>query len=142
MDDLIKEFNKKIEDFQYYMDKYPLLHKDIHFIYEKKIKEIEDLVDKNDEYYIKKAIKEIDNLNDFIKDRSTKTNDIFKEFEKLSDEWESIQIKDNIEKTIINKLNNNMKKSYELIKSEDFEDIVKAIELFRKTIKELKDYEK
>lgn len=140
MEELWQEFEKLQEEFHETIENYPLLEGDIDEIFDNDIKEIEELLDKNDEYYLKKAITKLKDLIDYIKDLSYKTDCAFKKYNQLAERWNSTEIKNKIDNQLLSKINSDILKSNELIQSKQFEDVNKAVQLFQDALKKLKEY--
>ncbi len=135
MDYYYDEFSKLQEDFYEVIHDYPLFEEDILEIEEKKIKEINELLDKNDEYYLKQAISKLEDLIIYVKDTSTAISNEYKRFDNLASRWEKIElitVSDNELKVI----NNKVKKANELIKSHSLSDLILANKIMKELIKE------
>lgn len=137
MTSLVDDFNKKQEELHEVMENYPLFQEDIDHIYDVDIKEINDLLDKNDEYYLKKAIDKIDYLIAYIKDKSIEIEKLYQEFDKYAKEWENISFV-NIPKKELNDYNSRIEKVNKYIKSHKIKDIKYAVSEIEKIIKEAK----
>ena len=87
MDYYQKEFEKLHEELHEVRLHYPLFNEDIDEIEEIKIKEINELLAKNDEFYFKKAIDKMKDLINYIKQTSTSINSEYKTFDKLAKVW-------------------------------------------------------
>ena len=133
----LKKFEKLQEDFHEVIHDYPLFKEIIDNIYDKDIKEIEDLVNKNDEYYLKKAIDKLERLINYIKDTSTKITLEYKKFDKLVSEWNKQEFIDYSNEEL-DKINDKINKCNELIKSHDIKDIMEANNILEKLIKDCK----
>ena len=123
MDYYYKEFEKLQEEFHDVMHDYPLFSEDIKEIEEKQIKEINELLDKNDDYYFKKAIDKLKDLINYIKETSTSIKKEYDTFDKLARIWEKTEINNKVD---LNKINDQVKKANELIKSHKLSDLVEA----------------
>ena len=128
------EFLKLQEEFHEVMHHYPLFTETIDDIFEKDIKEINELLDKNDEFYLKKAIEKLKDLIDYIKNTSISIKKEYDEFDRLAGIWEKIEIINADEKQI-NEINVQVKKANELIKSHQLNDLVEANKIMEKLIK-------
>ena len=71
MDYYYHEFLELQKDFEKCLKDFPLFHEMIDEIYDNEIKEINELLEKNDEYYLKKAISKLQDVIDYIKKTST-----------------------------------------------------------------------
>ncbi len=124
MDDYYsKEFIKLQEEFHDVMHDYPLFHEDIEEIEEKRIKEINELLDKNDEFYFKKAIQKLKDLISYIKETSNNIKKQYDTFDKLASLWEKKELSEDADLT---KINSRVKKANELIKSHRLKDLIEA----------------
>lgn len=142
MNDLIDEFNKLQEDFHETIEEYPILEEDFDKIFDDDIKEIEELVDKNDEYYLKKACSKLLDIIKKIKEMSQDIKDIFDKYDSLTKKWNEIEIDASIDPMLLDKVNKQVKKSNQLITSKNYKDVKEAYKLLSESIKELKDYVK
>lgn len=131
MDYYIKEFEELKKDFREYLKKYPLFQEMIDDIFDIDIKEINELLEKNDLFYLKKAINKMKDLNNYIKDTSL---DIDKQYNKFN-ELCNILDKINITNQDIDKVNNNINKANNLIKSHNIKDLHEANQILEKIIK-------
>ena len=75
MDYYYKEFEKLQNEFHEVMHHYPLFSSMIDEIEKRDIREINDLLDKNDEYYLKSAIDKLKKLINYIKTTSENIKD-------------------------------------------------------------------
>ena len=132
MDYYYKEFSKLQEEFHDVMHEYPLFREDIDEIEEKRIKEINELIDKNDEYYFKKAIDKLKDLINYIKDTSNCIKKQYDNFDKLAKAWEKKELSKNVD---IAKINIQVKKANELIKSHKINDLIEANKIMEELIK-------
>ena len=131
MDYYIKEFEELKKDFEEYLKKYPLFQEIIDDIFDIDIKEINELLEKNDLFYLKKAINKMKDLIKYIKDTSL---DIDKQYNKYNDLC-NILDKINITNQDIDKVNNNINKANNLIKSHNVKDLHEANQILEKIIK-------
>ena len=131
MDYYIKEFEELKKDFREYLKKYPLFQEMIDDIFDIDIKEINELLEKNDLFYLKKAINKMKDLNNYIKDTSL---DIDRQYNKFNDLC-NILDKINITNQDIDKVNNNINKANNLIKSHNIKDLHEANQILEKIIK-------
>lgn len=134
MDYYYKEFSKLQEEFHDVIHNYPLFKEDIDEIDEKKIKEINELLDKNDEYYLKKAIDKLKDLIKYIKDTNQSINEEYSKFDKLVGIWEKVNFT-NIDEKTLSKINDEVNKANELIKSHKLEDLSEANIIMERLIK-------
>ena len=142
MDSLIKDFNELQEEFHETIENYPILEDDFNDIFNYDIKEIEELLDKNDEYYLKKAISKLEDLIKYIKEMSEDIQDIFNKYDSLTKIWNELEIKKEISSNTLDKINKQVKLSNELINRKNYKDIKEAYKLLNKAVKELKEYTK
>lgn len=142
MERLVDDFNKLQEEFHETIENYPILEEDFNNIFDKEIKEIEELLDKNDEYYLKKAISKLEDLIKNIKDMSNDIKNIFNKYDSLTKVWNSMKITKEISSTLLDKINNQVKKSHDLINNKNYQDVKEAYKLLNKAIEELKEYTK
>ena len=131
MDYYIKEFEELKKDFREYLKKYPLFQEMIDDIFDIDIKEINELLEKNDLFYLKKAINKMKDLNNYIKDTSL---DIDKQYNKFN-ELCNILDKINITNQDIDKANQMINKANNLIKSHNIKDLHEANQILEKIIK-------
>ena len=137
MDYYYHEFQKLQEEFEQVIHDYPLFSEMIDTIEEKNIKEINELLEKNDEYYLKKAIDELERLIEFIKNTSESIDKEYEKFNKLAKSWEKIEFI-NESQDYIDKLNNKINKANELINSHDLDDIKEANKIMENILKDIK----
>ena len=131
MDYYIKEFNELEKDFEETLKKYPLFQEMIDDIFDIDIKEINELLEKNDLFYLKKAINKMKDLIKYIKDTSL---DIDKQYEIFNDLCKKLD-KINITNQDIDKVNDNINKANNLIKSHNVKDLHEANNILEKIIK-------
>jgi len=137
MDYYYHEFQKLQEEFEQVIHDYPLFSEMIDTIEEKNIKEINELLEKNDEYYLKKAIDELERLIEFIKNTSESIDKEYEKFNKLAKSWEKIEFI-NESQDYIDNLNNKINKANELINSHDLDDIKEANKIMENILKDIK----
>ena len=137
MDYYIKEFNDLQEEFHETLHKYPLFAETIDEIYEKDIKELNELLDKNDEYYLKKAISKLKDLINYVKDTSTSIKKEYSKFNKLANTWEKVRIV-NVSEKELSAINHQIDKANELIGSHDLKDIIEANKIMESLLKDTK----
>ena len=133
MDYYYKELEKLQKEFHEVMHEYPLFKEDIEIV-EKDIEEINELLNKNDEFYLKKALDKLKRLISFVKDTSTNIKNEYNKFDKLADLWEKIELHD-IEEKELNNINSKVKKANELIKSHNLSDLIYANKIMEELIK-------
>ena len=131
MDYYIKEFEELKKDFEEYLKKYPLFQEIIDDIFDIDIKEINELLEKNDLFYLKKAINKMKDLIKYIKDTSL---DIDKQYEIFNDLCKKLD-KINIINQDIDKVNQMINKANTLIKSHNIKDLHEANNILEKIIK-------
>ena len=137
MDYYYSEFQKLQEEFHDVMHDYPLFIETIRDIEEKDIKEINELLEKNDEFYLKKAIRKLEDLIKFIKETSTSIKNEYDKFDKLANSWEKIELV-NVSEEDLNIINNQVKKANELIKSHKLKDLALANNILDNLIQKVK----
>ncbi len=142
MESLIKDFNKLQEEFHEVVENYPILEDDFNKIFDKDIKEIEELLDKNDEYYLKKANSKLEDLIEDIKEMSEDIKDLFDKYDSLTKVWNELEIKKEINSRTLDRINNQVKKANELITSKNYKSVKEAYKLLNASVKELKEYTK
>ena len=125
MDYYYKEWEKLQEEFHDVMHEYPLFSEMIQDIEDKDIKELNELLEKNDEYYLKKAISKLKDLISYIKDTSLTIKSEFTKFDELALAWEKVQIT-NVSIEELNEINRLVRKANELIKRHSIKDIKEA----------------
>ena len=140
IEEYYKDFEKLQERFHEYMHEYPLFQEMIDKIYDRDIEEIHELLEKNDEYYLKKAISKLDNLNDYIKETSEEIDKQYKKYDSYAREWNDIGPL-NINEDVLNDLNSRLKKANKLINCHNLEDIKEANRIMHSLIKEAKKYQ-
>lgn len=135
MDYYYKEFQKLQDEFHEVMHDYPLFEETIKDIEEKDIKEINELLEKNDEYYLKQAIRKLSDLIDFIKNTSTSIKEEYQKFDKLASIWEKIKIT-NVTDKELDIINDKVKEANQLINSHKLKDLKEANQILQRLIKE------
>ena len=135
MDYYYKEFEKLQEEFHETMHHYPIFFEMIQKIQERDIKEINELLDKNDEFYLKQANSKLKSLIEYIKKSNESITREYNKFDKLASEWEKITIVNASEREL-DRINNQVRKSNELIKSHHLKDIEEANKILETLIKE------
>ena len=137
MDYYYKEFSKLEKEFHEVMHDYPLFSEMILDIEEKDIKEINELLEKNDEYYLKKAISKLEDLIKYVKETSESIENEYSKFDELAKIWDKVKLSNITEKELID-INANVLKANELIKSHNIDDLIEA----NKIMKDLIDLDK
>ena len=142
MESLINDFDKLQEEFHETIENYPILEDDFNKMFDNDIKEIEELIDCNDEYYLKKANSKLETMIKEIKKMSKDIKDIFDKYNSLTIIWNNLQIESEISEKVLNRINKQVKTSYELITKKNYKDVEEAYKLLSKSIEELKEYAK
>lgn len=133
MDYYHDKFSKLTEEFHEVMHDYPLFLETIRDIEEKDIKEINELLEKNDEFYLKRAISKLEDLIKFIKDTSEGIDNEYKTFDKLARIWEKLVLQDVSDKELRD-INDKVREANSLIKSHDIKDLRNANSIMEKLI--------
>ena len=136
MDYYYKEFEKLQDEFHETLHHFPLFKEMIDDIFDKDIKEINELLEKNDEFYLKKAISKLEDLIKYIKDTSTSIDSEYQKFDKQARIWESKTI--SVSNDILDKLNDKIKRSNLLIQSHDLKDLQYANKLLEEVLRYVK----
>lgn len=134
MDYYYKELDKLLEEFHEVMHDYSLFKEDIDQIEEKDIKEINELLEKNDEFYLKKAISKLKDLINYIKTTSISINKEYSRFSDLAKKWEKVELPIMDDKEL-NRINNQVFKANNLIKSHNLDDLKEANKIMEELIK-------
>lgn len=137
MDYYYNELDKLFDEFHEVMHDYPLFKEDIEKIEEKDIKEINELLEKNDEFYLKKAIDKLKYLIKYIKETSENIEKEYSIFSRLVNTWDKIEIHD-IDDNSLNNINSQVIKANELIKCHDLKKIKEANKIMNDLIKNTK----
>jgi hypothetical protein len=135
MDYYYKEFEKLQKEFHEVMHDYPLFTETIEDIEEKDIKELNELLEKNDEFYLKKAISKLKDLISYVKNTSTSISNSYKKFDELAKHWEKIRLL-NVSEAELSIINGKVKKANDLIKSHYPKDLIEANKILETLIKE------
>lgn len=135
MDYYLKEFEKLQEEFHETMHHYPIFFEMIQKIQERDIKEINELLGKNDEFYLKQANSKLKSLIEYIKKTNESITREYNKFDKLASEWEKITLV-NVSERELSRINDQVRKANELIKSHDLKDIEEANKILETLIKE------
>lgn len=133
MDYYYNEFSKLQEEFHEVMHDYPLFLETIQDIEEKDIKEINELLEKNEEYYLKKAIDKLERLIKFVKDTSENIQKEYDTFDRLAHTWEKIELVGVNEKEL-NNINSKVKEANSLISKHSIDDLKSANSIMRELI--------
>ena len=136
MDYYLKEQEKLQEELHDVMHHYPLFSEMIDEIFEKDIRDINELLEKNDEYYLKEANKKLSNLIDYIKTTSTKISKEYSKFDDNAKKWEKVVIK-NMDNGELEKINAKINESNELIKHHDLSDIEMVNKIMEKILRDI-----
>ena len=136
MDYYYNEFSKLQKEFHEVMHDYPLFIEDIKKIEERDIKEINELLEKNDEFYLKKAITKLKDLIKYITDTSNSIDKEYETFDKLAKRWEKIGLL-NVSDSELAFINAKVKRANELIKSHDLSDLTDANKIMAELIKKV-----
>ena len=134
MDYYYKEFDKLNEELHEVMHDYPLFSEDIKELEEHEIKEINELLDKHDDFYFKKAIDKLKDLISYIKDISENIQKEYHTFDKLANVWEKVIIKD-VTKEELDAINDEVKRANALIASHDIKNLREANKIMETLIK-------
>jgi len=133
MNDLIKrveELQKKIHE---NLHDYPLFQETLDEIYDKRFKEIENLLIKNEEFYIREAIKKLIKLNEYIVNTSKEIDKQYKLFDKQCIEWNKY-VYINADQSIVDSMNEKSRKANNLINSHKLEDLIEANKIMKDLI--------
>ena len=134
MDYYLQEFEKLQEDFHDTLHDYPLFQEMLDKIFDEDIEEIKDLLDKNDEYYLKEAIRKLERLIDYIKDTSDNIKKEYNKFDTLAKKWKTKEFL-NVTDKELDIINSKVKKANELIQSHDLSDIRNANKIMEELLK-------
>ena len=107
------------------LHEYPLFQEMLDEIYDKKFPEIEKLLIKNEDFYIREAIKKLDKLNDYIVNTSKEIDKQYQIFDKQAEEWNKYTYI-NADQDIVNQMNERSRKANKLINSHKLEDLREA----------------
>jgi len=133
MDYYYKEFLKLQDEFHEVMHHFPLFQEMIDKIYDNDIKEINDWLEKNDEFYLKKAISKLKDVISFVKDTSKEIDFEYEKFDTLASNWEKREFV-NMSEDELDKINSQVNKANLLIKSHDIKDIKEANKIMEKLL--------
>ena len=135
MDYYYHEFEKKQEEFEEILHKYPLFQEMLDDLYEHDIKEINEFLEKNDEFYLKKALSKLDDIIKYIKDTSMSIDKEYEKFDLYAKNWEQMNF-DEFNQKELDKLNIKIEKANELIQSHDLKKIKEANKIMESLINE------
>ena len=135
MDYYYHEFEKKQEEFEEILHKYPLFQEMLDDLYEHDIKEINEFLEKNDEFYLKKALSKLDDIIKYIKDTSMSIDKEYEKFDLYAKKWEQMNF-DEFNQKELDKLNIKIEKANELIQSHDLKKIKEANKIMESLINE------
>lgn len=139
MNDLVKrveELEKKLHE---NLHDYPLFQEILDDIYDKRIPEIDKLLCKNEEFYIREAINKLVKLNDYIKETSKDIDKQYKLYDKQAIEWNKYTYI-NADKYIVDDLNEQSRKANKLINSHRVSDLHEANKIMHDLINKAKYY--
>ena len=88
-----------------------------------------------------KAIKKLENVNDYIKNTSLEIEKLYNEYDKYARIWNELSPL-NVSNDILDVMNEKIKKANELIKKTNIKDIKEANKIIASLIKEAKSYKK
>ena len=134
MDYYNQKYLKLQHDFYDVLHDYPLFSEMIDSIFENEVKEINEFLEKNDEFYLKKAIDKLERLIDYIKKTSESINHQYTIFDTLARTWEQIELVGVSEKEI-NMINDKVKKANELIGKHDLKSLIMANDIMDELVK-------
>ena len=132
-----QDFLKLSDDFHDNMKNYPLFENMLDDM-DKDLDEINELLEKNDLFYLKKAIDKLEIINKFIVDTSKEITQIYHDYNDKSNEWSKLTIKEKTSKDLIDKANDYILKANSLIKEKDLNKIRRALTYLEDAIKLLK----
>jgi len=115
------------------LHEYPLFQEMLDEIYNKKFPEIEKLLIKNEEFYIREAIKKLDKLNEYIVNTSKEIEKQYQIFDKQALEWNKYTYI-NADQDIVDRMNEQSKKANNLINSHKLEDLREANSIMKDLI--------
>ncbi len=135
MDYYYHEFEELNHEFEHTMHDYPLFKEMIDEIIEKDIKEINELLEKNDEFYLKKAISKLKDLIEYIKDTSESIDKEYQKFDREVSKWEKKELFD-VDEEELKRINDRVLKANELIQKHELKDIKRANKIMEELNKE------
>ena len=139
MNELIKRVDELEDKIHENLHDYPLFKEILDDIYDKRFPEIEKLLIKNEEFYIREAIKKLNKLNDYIVNTSKEIDKQYKLFDKQAIEWNKYIYID-ADQSIIDDMNDKSKKANKLINSHKLEDLIEANKIMKDLIYKAKYY--
>ena len=139
MNELIKRVDELEDKIHENLHDYPLFKEMLDDIYDKRFPEIEKLLIKNEEFYIREAIKKLNKLNDYIVNTSKEIDKQYKLFDKQAIEWNKYIYID-ADQSIIDDMNDKSKKANKLINSHKLEDLIEANKIMKDLIYKAKYY--
>ena len=139
MNELIKRVDELEDKIHENLHDYPLFQETLDEIYDKRFPEIEKLLIKNEEFYIREAIKKLNKLNEYIINTSKEIDKQYKLFDKQCIEWNKY-VYINADKDIVSSMNEKSHKANKLINSHKLEDLVEANKIMHDLINKAKYY--
>ena len=139
MNDLIKRVEELEKQLHENLHEYPLFQEILDDIYDKRIPEIDKLLCKNEEFYIKEAINKLVKLNDYIKETSKDIDKQYKLFDKQAIEWNKYNYI-NTDKATVDMMNEKSHKANKLINSHKVSDLHEANKIMHDLINKAKYY--
>ena len=136
MDYYGKRFSKLADEFHEVMHDYPLFIEILDDLQEHDIKEINEFLDRKDEFYLKKAIDKLERLIEFVKNTSNTIKEEYEKFDKYARIWEKLEIKNVTEKKL-DEINSKVKKANLLINKHDVKSLIEANKIMEKLIKDI-----
>ncbi len=134
MDYYYNELSKLQDEFHEVIHDYPLFSETLNDIENHQLVEINELLEKNDEFYLKKAIEKLKDLISYIKNTSDTIKKQYDIFDKLAKEWEKVEL-NCVDDSELNQINDEINKANELIKSHDIKDLEMANQIMEKLLK-------
>ena len=139
----MNELVKRVEELEHKLHEnlhdYPLFQEILDDIYDKRIPEIDKLLIRNEEFYIREAIKKLNKLNDYIVDTSKDIDKQYKLFDKQAIEWNKITFI-NADKATVASMNERSHKANRLINSHNISDLHEANKIMHELINKAKYY--
>lgn len=140
-DDYYKIISDKQKELDDAFDNYPVFNEKLKSIEKYELKTINEYVNQDDTYSLKKAINLIDDLIKDIISTSLGIDECYKEYDSLSREWSKINELDTSQEEV-DKINEKLHECNELIQSHELDDLKDACSGLRSLIKEAKRYQK
>lgn len=125
MDYYIDRIEKLQDEFHETMEKYPLFGEMIDEIYDKDVKEINDLLEKNDEESLKGAVNKLETLIEYIQNTSTNIKKAYEAFDLMAKEWDQLDLS-NLNEKNVQSLNEKVSLAGKLIMEHDIKSIMEA----------------